>query len=61
MRFDENGESVTGYDVSNWVILPNQSLVRIKVGQLDPQAPPGKELTIQDERIMWHGKFNQVR
>ncbi|XP_053216026.1 vomeronasal type-2 receptor 26-like [Podarcis raffonei] len=58
--FDENGELVTGFDVTNWVMFPNGSVVRVKMGKLDPQAPPGKELTIHDDQIVWHPSFNQV-
>ncbi|XP_034991231.2 vomeronasal type-2 receptor 26-like [Zootoca vivipara] len=34
--------------------------VRAKVGRLDPQAPFGKELIINDDQILWHPSFNQV-
>ncbi|XP_066486209.1 vomeronasal type-2 receptor 26-like [Tiliqua scincoides] len=60
VHFDDNGELVAGFDVTNWVILPNLSLARINIGRLDLQAPPGKQLIIQDESILWYGKFNQV-
>ncbi|XP_034957594.2 vomeronasal type-2 receptor 26-like [Zootoca vivipara] len=60
VRFDENGEQVTGFDVTNWLMFANGSLVRVKVGRLEPQAPLGKELTIHDDRIVWHPSFNQV-
>uniref|UniRef100_A0A670K3G8 Vomeronasal type-2 receptor 26-like n=1 Tax=Podarcis muralis TaxID=64176 RepID=A0A670K3G8_PODMU len=51
---------MAGFDVTNWVMFPNQSFGRVKIGRLDFQAPPGKELTIQDERIVWHRTFNQI-
>ncbi|XP_062992825.1 vomeronasal type-2 receptor 26-like [Elgaria multicarinata webbii] len=59
IRFDENQELIAAFDVTNWVTFPNQSFDRIKIGSLNPWAPKGKELTIQDESIVWHGKFNQ--
>ncbi|XP_061447719.1 vomeronasal type-2 receptor 26-like [Rhineura floridana] len=58
--FDENGELAAGFDVTNWLIFSNGSLVRVKVGRLDPHAPRGKELTIKEGLIMWHKSFNQV-
>ncbi|XP_042329693.1 vomeronasal type-2 receptor 26-like [Sceloporus undulatus] len=58
--FGEKQELIRGFDVTNWVTFQNQSFVRVKVGKLDTQASPGKELTIQDEKIVWHKKFNQV-
>ncbi|XP_054850009.1 vomeronasal type-2 receptor 26-like [Eublepharis macularius] len=60
IRFKENGELVEGYDVLNWVIFPNGSLIRVKVGGLDPQAPHGQELTLSDDQIVWHRDFKQV-
>ncbi|XP_062992830.1 vomeronasal type-2 receptor 26-like [Elgaria multicarinata webbii] len=60
VHFDENQELIAGFDVTNWVIFPNQSFLRVKVGRMDPRGPPGNELTIQDERIVWHSTFNQI-
>uniref|UniRef100_A0A670K1B4 Vomeronasal type-2 receptor 26-like n=1 Tax=Podarcis muralis TaxID=64176 RepID=A0A670K1B4_PODMU len=60
IQFNDNGEIMAGFDVTNWVMFPNQSFGRVKIGRLDLQAPPGKELTIQDERIVWHRTFNQI-
>ncbi|XP_077774313.1 vomeronasal type-2 receptor 26-like [Podarcis muralis] len=60
VRFDENRELVTGFDLTNWVTFSNNSFVRVKVGRLEPQAPPCKQLTISDDLIEWHRSFNQV-
>ncbi|KAH0626604.1 hypothetical protein JD844_001684 [Phrynosoma platyrhinos] len=60
VHFDENGELVTGFDVTNWIMFPNQSFVRVKVGTLNPQAPHGKELALQPQSIVWHRGFKQV-
>ncbi|XP_062992817.1 vomeronasal type-2 receptor 26-like [Elgaria multicarinata webbii] len=60
VRFDANGALVTDFDVTNWLMFPNGSVVRVKVGRLDPQASPNKRLTINDDRIVWHKSFNQV-
>ncbi|XP_061447714.1 vomeronasal type-2 receptor 26-like [Rhineura floridana] len=60
VHFDKNGELVAGFDVTNWMIFPNGSVVRVTVGRLEPQAPSGKELIIKDEQIVWHQSFNQV-
>ncbi|XP_015270486.1 PREDICTED: vomeronasal type-2 receptor 26-like [Gekko japonicus] len=58
--FDENGELRVGFDVTNWVTFPNGSFARVQVGRLDPQAPPGNELTLSEDLITWHRTFNQV-
>nr|XP_028560316.1 vomeronasal type-2 receptor 26-like [Podarcis muralis] len=60
VRFDENRELVTGFDLTNWVTFSNNSFVRVNVGRLEPQAPPCKQLTISDDLIEWHRSFNQV-
>ncbi|XP_077169553.1 vomeronasal type-2 receptor 26-like [Paroedura picta] len=60
IQFDQNGELVTVFDVTNWITFSNGSFVRVKVGQLDPQAPSENELTIEDDQIVWHRSFNQV-
>ncbi|XP_065270097.1 vomeronasal type-2 receptor 26-like [Emys orbicularis] len=58
--FDENGESSAGYDILNWIIFPNNSFIRVKVGHVDPQAPVGQEFTINEAAIVWNSRFNQT-
>ncbi|XP_053216017.1 vomeronasal type-2 receptor 26-like [Podarcis raffonei] len=60
IHFNEDRELVAGYDITNWMMFTNGSVVRVKVGKLEPQAPPGSELTINYDQIMWHHGFNQV-
>ncbi|XP_077169566.1 vomeronasal type-2 receptor 26-like [Paroedura picta] len=60
LQFDQDRELVSIFDVTNWVTFSNGSFARVKVGQLDPQAPSGKELTLIDDEISWHRSFNQV-
>uniref|UniRef100_A0A8D2IML9 G-protein coupled receptors family 3 profile domain-containing protein n=1 Tax=Varanus komodoensis TaxID=61221 RepID=A0A8D2IML9_VARKO len=60
VHFNEHGELVTQFDVTNWLMFPNGSMARVKVGSLVPQAPAGQELTIDDDQIRWHTSFNQV-
>ncbi|XP_053122064.1 vomeronasal type-2 receptor 116-like isoform X2 [Hemicordylus capensis] len=61
ISFNRNGELKAGFDVINWVISSNQSFHRVKVGRMDPQAPPGKALTINENTITWHRWFNEVQ
>ncbi|XP_015262670.1 PREDICTED: vomeronasal type-2 receptor 26-like [Gekko japonicus] len=58
--FNENGEIASGFDIINWVTLPNKSLARVKVGRIIPQASPGRELIINEEAITWPNMMNQV-
>nr|XP_056720317.1 vomeronasal type-2 receptor 26-like [Euleptes europaea] len=60
VSLDENGEIRTGFDIANWVLFPNNSFLRVKVGWTDPQASSGKEFTINEDNITWHSTFNQV-
>nr|XP_034992720.1 vomeronasal type-2 receptor 26-like [Zootoca vivipara] len=60
ITLNERGELATGFDITNLITFPNRSYIRVKVGRLDPQAPPGKELTINDGQIEWHRDLTQV-
>uniref|UniRef100_A0A670K164 G-protein coupled receptors family 3 profile domain-containing protein n=1 Tax=Podarcis muralis TaxID=64176 RepID=A0A670K164_PODMU len=41
IHFNENRELVAGFDITNWMMFPNGSVVRVKVGRLESQAPSG--------------------
>ncbi|XP_066486722.1 vomeronasal type-2 receptor 26-like [Tiliqua scincoides] len=58
--FDSNGELVAGFDIVNWVTFPNQSFHRVKVGSIDPLAPPGNEFSIHEDVIVWPKRFNEA-
>ncbi|XP_077774286.1 vomeronasal type-2 receptor 26-like [Podarcis muralis] len=61
ISFDHNGELVAGFDIINWIISPNQTFHRVKVGKIDPQGPPEKAFSISEDVITWHKWFNQVQ
>ncbi|KAM6449111.1 vomeronasal type-2 receptor 26-like [Liasis olivaceus] len=61
ISFDSNQEFLVGFDIMNWITFPNQSFARVKVGTIDPWAPPGKQLTVSDNDIVWPSWFNQVQ
>lgn len=58
--FDQNRGIVQELDIINWVTFPNQSFTLVKVGKMDPQSPPEKAFTINEDAIVWHSWFNQV-
>ncbi|XP_061446334.1 vomeronasal type-2 receptor 26-like [Rhineura floridana] len=60
ISFNDDGEMVAGLDITNMVIFPNNSFRRVKVGKMDPKAPDGKELVINEDTIVWPRHFNQV-
>ncbi|XP_058038433.1 vomeronasal type-2 receptor 26-like [Ahaetulla prasina] len=61
ISFNENGDLETGFDVINWVIFPNETFVKVKVGKFDPTASPDKLFTISAQDITWPAMFNQVQ
>uniref|UniRef100_A0A8C5SQ57 G-protein coupled receptors family 3 profile domain-containing protein n=1 Tax=Laticauda laticaudata TaxID=8630 RepID=A0A8C5SQ57_LATLA len=46
ISFNENGDLETGLDIINWVIFPNETFIKVKVGKIDPTASPNKLFTI---------------
>ncbi|XP_054850314.1 vomeronasal type-2 receptor 26-like [Eublepharis macularius] len=60
ISLDGKGELVGVFDIINWIIFPNKSFSRVKVGKMDSRAPLSREFSINDETITWHSNFNQV-
>ncbi|XP_058019428.1 vomeronasal type-2 receptor 26-like [Ahaetulla prasina] len=56
VSFSEDGLGSARYDLLNWVFLPNQSFVPMKFGQVNPEAPPGQDFTINSDGIVWATK-----
>ncbi|XP_033024623.1 vomeronasal type-2 receptor 26-like [Lacerta agilis] len=61
VSFDQNGELIQKYDIINLVTYPNQSFKRVKVGRMDPRAPPEELLSINEDAIVWPSRFNQTQ
>ncbi|XP_058038426.1 vomeronasal type-2 receptor 26-like [Ahaetulla prasina] len=61
VSFDESGQLVSGFDLINWITLPNQSFLRVKVGSLDVHNSEEMKFTIQEKAIVWPTSFNQVQ
>ncbi|KAM6451849.1 vomeronasal type-2 receptor 26-like [Liasis olivaceus] len=59
VSFNNKREMESGFDILNMITFPNTSFQRVKVGKLDPDAPEGKELLINENLIMWHRGFNE--
>ncbi|XP_066485899.1 vomeronasal type-2 receptor 26-like [Tiliqua scincoides] len=60
VSFNDNGEIGAAFDIINMVVFPNNTFVRVKIGQIEHQILTGEEFTINDELIVWHKNFNQV-
>ncbi|XP_070794771.1 vomeronasal type-2 receptor 26-like [Pituophis catenifer annectens] len=53
VSFSESGLVSTRYDLLNWLFLPNQSFVPMKVGQIDSTDSQGQDFTINSDEIIW--------
>nr|XP_033771506.1 vomeronasal type-2 receptor 26-like [Geotrypetes seraphini] len=60
MYMDENGDLATGYNILNFIILPNMTLKYEVVGHYNPHAPPGQDFTIDEKAIVWESSFTQT-
>ncbi|XP_061447542.1 vomeronasal type-2 receptor 26-like [Rhineura floridana] len=58
--FDKNGELAAGYDIINTITFTTQSIHKNHVGGINPQAPKGKQFTINRSATVWNHKFNQI-
>ncbi|XP_070613024.1 vomeronasal type-2 receptor 26-like [Erythrolamprus reginae] len=56
ISFSQIGMRTARYDIVNWVVHPNKSLVPVKVGQKNPRATPGQDFTINSDAIIWASK-----
>ncbi|KAK9398140.1 type-2 vomeronasal receptor [Crotalus adamanteus] len=57
---NEKREATGGFDITNLITFPNRSFQRVRIGKMDLQAPKGKELSMDEDLIVWSPAFNQV-
>nr|XP_034961094.1 vomeronasal type-2 receptor 26-like [Zootoca vivipara] len=57
---DENGELPADFDIDNWVMFPNGSCVRVKIGSLERVTSTGIKFAINPEAIEWPKQFNKT-
>nr|XP_034963603.1 vomeronasal type-2 receptor 26-like [Zootoca vivipara] len=57
---DENGALAIGFDIVNWVMFPNNSRARVKIGSIERQTSPDLKFTINPEAIVWSKLFNKT-
>ncbi|XP_062978065.1 zinc finger protein 420-like [Elgaria multicarinata webbii] len=57
---DEDGDLAADFDIVNWVVFPNWSVVRVKFGSLERRGSPGLTFTINQEAVVWPKWLNQV-
>ncbi|XP_077779335.1 vomeronasal type-2 receptor 26-like [Podarcis muralis] len=57
---DENGALAIDFHIVNWVLFPNTSHGRVKIGEVEKQASSEVKLTINQEAIVWPLVFNKT-
>ncbi|XP_061469583.1 vomeronasal type-2 receptor 26-like [Rhineura floridana] len=60
LHFDENGELPANFDILNWVMFPNESCVRLKIGSIERETSANIKFTINPEAIVWPKRFHQI-
>ncbi|XP_058890414.1 extracellular calcium-sensing receptor-like [Acipenser ruthenus] len=55
VQFDENGDPFPAYDIINWQLDTNGNVQYVDIGYYDGSAPPGHELVINEDAIIWNG------
>ncbi|XP_062840591.1 vomeronasal type-2 receptor 26-like [Anolis carolinensis] len=58
ISFDQNGVLEVGFDIINWVTFQNGSWIGVRIGKLDPWAPPDEAVSIDEDAIVWSNWFN---
>nr|XP_034957360.1 vomeronasal type-2 receptor 26-like [Zootoca vivipara] len=56
---DENGALAVDFDIMNWVLFPNNSRARVKIGSIERQMSSNLKLAINPEAIVWPLPFNK--
>ncbi|XP_032092507.1 vomeronasal type-2 receptor 26-like [Thamnophis elegans] len=60
VSIDPQGEVLSGFDITNVGMFPNNSYRKMKIGKMDPTTLAGKEFVIHEDLIVWHKDFKQV-
>uniref|UniRef100_A0A667WS86 Olfactory receptor C family, v3 n=1 Tax=Myripristis murdjan TaxID=586833 RepID=A0A667WS86_9TELE len=60
VNFDLKGDSIPYYDIINWQRGSGGKIEFVNVGLFDGTKTAGKELVIQEEKIMWAGHQSEV-
>ncbi|XP_034260343.1 vomeronasal type-2 receptor 26-like [Pantherophis guttatus] len=60
VSINHQGEVLSGFDITNVVMFPNNSYRKVKIGKMDPTALEGSEFVIHEDLIVWHKYFKQV-
>ncbi|XP_062978048.1 vomeronasal type-2 receptor 26-like [Elgaria multicarinata webbii] len=57
---DKNGEMVVNFDMVNWMLFPNKSVLRLKFGSLERRGSADIKFTIDWNTTVWPTWLNQT-
>ncbi|XP_029141748.1 vomeronasal type-2 receptor 26 [Protobothrops mucrosquamatus] len=60
VSINHHGEVLSGFDITNVVMFPNNSYHKVKIGKIDPKALEGNKFVINEDLIVWHKYFKQI-
>lgn len=60
VNFDLKGDSRPYYDIINWQRGPGGNIEFVNIGLFDGTKAAGKELVIQEEKIVWAGHQSEA-
>nr|XP_034960970.1 vomeronasal type-2 receptor 26-like [Zootoca vivipara] len=60
LYLNENGELPGSYDIVNWVMFPNKSRARVKVGSIERETSTDIKFKINPKAIVWPQRFNKA-
>lgn len=60
VSFDKSGDALPIYDIMNWLSSPDGGLQVLNVGVVKKTTSGGEELMLNEDKIFWNFKNNQV-
>ncbi|XP_063158702.1 vomeronasal type-2 receptor 26-like [Candoia aspera] len=61
VSFNQNGELEVGFDIMNWIVFPNQSFLRLRIGGINSMESQEVMFSPSEESIAWPRRFNQAQ
>ncbi|XP_075463627.1 vomeronasal type-2 receptor 26-like isoform X3 [Ascaphus truei] len=55
--FDEHGDLTSGFDIINWIVFPNETLIGTRVGGINTQTSAEEQFILHEKTIQWGSGF----
>ncbi|XP_075466120.1 vomeronasal type-2 receptor 26-like [Ascaphus truei] len=55
--FDEHGDLTSGFDIINWIVFPDETLVGTRVGRINTQTSAEEQFILHEKTIQWGSGF----